>query len=105
MEDHIEMVMLPESGKNMLQSLIQLKKLTRAFEKIGFANDAYLGNLTTSPKNLGTGMHLQCKFGTVNKSEEDCAAIEKAYACKAYFHNDVYVLESGQTLSANYTET
>jgi len=32
------------------------------FEKFGFATDQYLGNLTVSPKNLGTVLNLFCEF-------------------------------------------
>ena len=48
-EDHLEIVMLPSSGEEILSSLDSLRRLLKAFDKIGFANDAYLGYLTTSP--------------------------------------------------------
>ena len=33
-----------------------MEKLTKTFDKMGFATDSYLGFLTVSPANLGTGM-------------------------------------------------
>ena len=33
-----------------------MDKLTKTFDKMGFATDSYLGFLTVSPANLGTGM-------------------------------------------------
>ena len=33
-----------------------MEKLTKTFDKMGFATDSYLGFLTVCPSNLGTGM-------------------------------------------------
>jgi protein-arginine kinase len=57
-EDHIEIVMMPQTTEMIGQSFRQLKKLVAAFDKVGFAVDAFLGYLTTSPLNLGTGLKL-----------------------------------------------
>ena len=57
-EDHIQIIMLPESGRynNLRRSIQRMDKLTKTFDKMGFATDSYLGFLTVSPANLGTGM-------------------------------------------------
>lgn len=59
-EDHLEIVILPEQGRaESLQSgITRLIKLVQTFEKLGYATDPYLGFLTASPKNIGTGMVL-----------------------------------------------
>lgn len=36
--------------------------MLETFEKLGYATDPYLGNLTVSPATLGTGMKLSCKI-------------------------------------------
>ena len=43
----------------MKEGLTRLIKLMHTFEKLGYANDPYLGNLTVSPQNLGTSLTLQ----------------------------------------------
>jgi protein-arginine kinase len=50
--------MMPQTTEMIGQSFRQLKKLVAAFDKVGFAVDAFLGYLTTSPLNLGTGLKL-----------------------------------------------
>jgi hypothetical protein len=49
LDDHIQVIMLPETSDELWQSLIKFVKLQKAFEKMGFASDAYYGNLTLSP--------------------------------------------------------
>jgi len=34
----------------------------QTFEKLGYATDPYLGNLTVCPKNVGTAMKLEVDF-------------------------------------------
>ena len=48
-QDHIEVIMLPETTQQIMPSFKQLVRLMAAFEKVGFACDPYLGHLTTSP--------------------------------------------------------
>ena len=57
-EDHIQIIMLPEKDRynNVKRSIQRMDKLTKTFDKMGFATDSYLGFLTVSPANLGTGM-------------------------------------------------
>lgn len=71
LEDHIEIVMLPETSAELWTSIIKFVKLTKAFEKIGFATDAYIGNLTVSPKHLGTALHMQCKFNKISNLKDE----------------------------------
>ena len=106
MEDHLEIVMLPGAGDEILTSLDSLKRLLRAFDKIGFANDAYLGYLTTSPENLGTGIKMSCTFKPlISMGEEECESISSKYTVKAQALEDINALESLVTLAANTGET
>lgn len=58
-EDHIEIVMTPPNkDRNLKKCFTRLIKLNSTFEKIGFSSDPYLGSLTASPRNLGTGLSL-----------------------------------------------
>lgn len=80
-EDHIQIIMLPRTGvqNNVRNALNRLIKLNKTFEKMGFATDAYLGFLTVSPANLGTGMQFSGSmiFSNKGKSEEDTALVEQ----------------------------
>ncbi len=69
-EDHLEIVILPEvlssttpqrqvEPDSLRDGLARLIKLVHTFEKLGYATDPYLGNLTVSPKNLGTSLYLE----------------------------------------------
>jgi len=67
-EDHVEIVILPQQPKDtqrvterdsVVQGLERLLKLISTFDKLGYSNDPYLGNLTVSPKNIGTSLVLQ----------------------------------------------
>ena len=40
----------------------RLFKLLQTFEKIQYAVESFLGNITVSPKNLGTGLSLEGKI-------------------------------------------
>ena len=56
-----------------------MEKLTKTFDKMGFATDSYLGFLTVSPENLGTGMQFS---GTIvlegkKRTQEEVEIIEK----------------------------
>jgi hypothetical protein len=86
-EDHIEIVILPEhrtnpsqvTNDNMREGLLRLIKLMHTFEKLGYATDPYLGNLTVSPKNLGTSLFLEAdlKFQSRLVSQVDRHIVEK----------------------------
>jgi hypothetical protein len=53
--------MLPEKGihNGLRRSMMRMIKLLSTFEKMGFATNAYLGNLSVSPENLGTCMSIK----------------------------------------------
>ena len=72
-EDHIQIIMLPETGRynNVRRSLQRMDKLTKTFDKMGFATDAYLGFLTVSPANLGTGMSFTATMMLEGKSRTE----------------------------------
>lgn len=49
LEDHVEIIMLPENAQELTNCIIKFTKLINAFQKLVFAQDSYLGNLTVSP--------------------------------------------------------
>jgi hypothetical protein len=57
---------------------MRLVKLNHAFERIGFANDPYLGTLTVSPKYLGTGMEITGTYKISKKQGSRTLGIEEA---------------------------
>lgn len=57
-EDHIEIVCFTDSGK-LRKTFEKMVKLLQTFDKIGYATDPYLGNLTTSPEHLGTALKIE----------------------------------------------
>jgi hypothetical protein len=57
---------------------MRLVKLNHAFERIGFANDPYLGTLTVSPKYLGTGMEITGIYKILKKKGSRTLGIEEA---------------------------
>jgi protein-arginine kinase len=61
-EDHIEIVILPEHKDTLKEGLSRLIKLLQTFEKLGYATDPYLGNLTVSPRYLGTAMEIEAEL-------------------------------------------
>ena len=60
-EDHLQVIMLPERGvpNGLKRCLMRMFKLLSTFEKMGFATNAYLGNLSVNPEHLGTCMQIQ----------------------------------------------
>ena len=49
-EDHIQVIILPEPKREGLDRCFQrLVKLNQTFDRIGYATDSYLGNLTVDP--------------------------------------------------------
>lgn len=73
-EDHVEIVVAPEHAaqNGINNALTKLLKLNSTFDKIGFATDAYLGYLSVSPQNLGTGLTIEATIkiaGDINKPE------------------------------------
>ena len=65
-EEHLKIITLLDKSNendNLLQGISRAIKLLQTFEKLGYATDPYLGNLTVSPQNLGTAMKLWCKVG------------------------------------------
>jgi protein-arginine kinase len=60
----LQIVILPEKDTiaSIREGFQRLIKLLQTFEKLGYATDPYLGNLTVSPRNLGTALHLEVDF-------------------------------------------
>ena len=49
-----------DPNDNIAEAIKRLFKMLKIFEKLGYSTDPYLGNLTVSPKDLGTGLKLHC---------------------------------------------
>jgi len=62
-EQHIKIITMKDNtnpNDTIFEGIKRLFNLLSTFEKLGFATDPYLGNLTVSPKDLGTAMKLSC---------------------------------------------
>jgi protein-arginine kinase len=72
-EEHLKIITLLDKSSendNLMQGISRAIKLLQTFEKLGYATDPYLGNLTVSPQNLGTAMKLWCKVGIDAKNSK-----------------------------------
>ena len=75
-------------------------------EKVGFAADAYLGYLTTSPVDLGTGLKIRATLTEIKKGVFDAREIaEKSGMGLDTTDYQRIVIQSEQTLKANMNET
>ena len=79
------------------------------FDSFGFATDPFLGNLTVSPKNLGTGMRLFVEFETQATEEPLDRVIEMDLLHRSHIKyerhsNTSHSLTTMKTLSAGYNE-
>ena len=52
LEDHTQLVVLPETATELSNLIIKLAKLIRVFENIGFTNDPLYRYLTVNSQNL-----------------------------------------------------
>jgi len=67
-EQHIKIIVLKDNtdpNDNIYEGIKRLFKMITIFEKLGYSTDPYLGNLTVSPKDLGTAMKLSCTMKLV----------------------------------------
>lgn len=62
--------------------------MVRAFDKVGFATDAYLGHLTANPVNLGTGLKFKGRLASGDKGDDEVLQIEKAKFVKITQQSD-----------------
>jgi protein-arginine kinase len=63
LEEHLKLVVIPDRtnpNDTIFEGYTRAIKLIKTFEKLTYATDPYLGNLTVSPQNLGTAMRLSC---------------------------------------------
>jgi protein-arginine kinase len=74
-EDHLRFISLPDkSNKNddINKGIGRMFKLISTFEKLGYAYDSYLGNLTVSPAVLGSALKLSVRLSlTANDTKLD----------------------------------
>lgn len=98
----------------MAEGLSRLIKLLQTFDKLGYATDPYLGNLTVSPKYLGTSISIEATllFDTEqnltegdNKDLLDELLYEKFIEVDNKMSEGKYVvLRTSQTLGPLYNE-
>ena len=87
LEDHIEICMLPDKATDLFSTVIKFTKLIKAFDKLGYACNSYLGNLSMSPANLGTAMSISAKFNKVRGLTDDQKKeIEELHSVKLEVH-------------------
>lgn len=93
-----------------MQGISRAIKLLQTFEKLGYATDPYLGNLTVSPQNLGTAMKLWCKVGINAKDSQynpeelkKQLNFEKSITYERLSDTE-HLLGTNQTLGQNYNE-
>ena len=117
-EDHIRIIMLPgqeikkdpgsKEGPDFKTSIKRLEKLSSAFERIGYAQDPYLGNLTVSPIYLGTGMTITTEYKMQGQYRETTVDETKQLAlehnCQATVSKGYIRLETCNYLAPNYNE-
>lgn len=63
LEDHLKFVIMPDKknpNDTLHEGIIRMIKILKTFEKLTYATDPYLGNLSVSPANLGTSMRISC---------------------------------------------
>lgn len=64
-------------------------KLLQTFEKLGYATDPYLGNLTVNPKNLGTSINLEVDFHFENKVD---SVIDKEVSDELLYGKNILIV-------------
>ena len=107
LQDHIQVVMLPESSRELHLSLIKFAKLMKAFEKMTFATDNYLGYLTVSPQLLGTAFMMECKIPGrhLPVSSEKVQELERDFGVDVKHEGKYTHLVSRETLRPKVTQT
>lgn len=119
-EDHVEIVILPQQPKDsqrvterdsVVQGLERLLKLISTFDKLGYSADPYLGNLTVSPKNIGTSLVLQadlklqeCLVSQIDRRVLDDMEKLRHQSVASMGDRDLRIV-TRQTLAPNYNET
>ena len=110
--DHIRIISL--SNKTVLNDNFNLGvqrifKLIKTFEKLAYATDPYLGNLTVRPNQLGTGMKISMTFNLA--SNETRLDKELAYKLEnddminyKRINSTQHTMETLKTLGAGYNE-
>jgi hypothetical protein len=91
-----------------------VNKLLTSFDKMGFASDPYLGYLTVSPQNLGTGIHMEGTVTYRHKFDKDLpqeVVDEIDYGKQLVLDNNIddtnmrsATIKTNQNLAPNYNE-
>lgn len=104
-EDHIQIITICNGG-DYTKSLGTLLKTLSRFEKMGYARHTTLGFLTASPRNVGTGLGIECRVKLAKDHDaEDLESYEGTYSCKiTKLENKEYEICFNKTLAKNLTE-
>ena len=83
--------------------------MLKTFEKLGYANDSYLGNLTVRPNMLGTGMKISTTFNLASndtKLDKDLAYKLENDDLIEYkrVNSTQHTMSTLKTLAAGYNE-
>lgn len=113
-EDHLKFVILQGDNQDagidkcFSQGVDRLIKTLATFEKLGFATDSYLGNLTVSPQNLGTAIQLKCTIRGDPGKKIPGDLVQKMYLSQHMSYeqpNDTdHVLATNMTLASGTNE-
>lgn len=111
-EEHIRIIVLKDKvdpSDNINEAVRRLFKLVELFENYGFATDPYLGNLTVSPKNLGTALNIMTEFN-LNPTDEELERqilmdLQHRSHIKYDRHSEtLHSMTTMKTLAAGYNE-
>lgn len=109
-EEHLRIIVLKENAQdNIMDGILRLFKMITIFEKLVYATDSYLGNLTVSPANLGTAMTLGCTLTLPPNDiqlDKETATVLKYQSLVTYTRLDAstHTLKTNKMLSPSYNE-
>jgi protein-arginine kinase len=109
-EEHLRIIVLKENANDtILEGIVRLFKMIGIFEKLGYATDSYLGNLTVSPANIGTGLSLGCTLSLANTGinlDKETSTVLKYDSQVTYTKVDptTHTLKTNKMLAPAYNE-
>lgn len=110
--DHIRIVSLSDKADlndNFNLGVQRIFKILSTFEKLGYATDPYLGNLTVRPDQLGTGLKISTTFNLASndtKLDQDLAFKLSHDSLIDYkrINSTQHKMSTKKTLAANHNE-
>jgi len=96
-----------QQDEGFAQGLQRAIRLEKTFEKLGYAVDPYLGNLTVSPRNLGTALKVKCtlKVEAPASSEGKTAEAVKELSHRLFYESGMVFDQDASDLSLFHLET